>query len=267
MTQRRTEAITEAIEHLDWCSQPPHDIDRIAGIYAEAISRQPPAMRHGMSNDDILASITSRAEGGGGKGGHSDPTARAALWGEPDAPDDGDETLRMIAVMVDAVLEYATELDGIVQRLMGRPVWVPQTSARTRSEKLRMATTYLHHALPDIWVAEAGLADVYGLIRNDLLDTARWLHEKAAAIWEAHHGDRQQVAVRREIKACRICGDWRKDTIAAAAGRCTECDGFFRNHQCERTETIVRKAEAGRGPSPGDMIEARATRRAKAGTG
>lgn len=231
------EPLTQALADLDWCCQPPHTIDQVLGIYAEELSRNGRGDGRHMSNDEILSSIVSRWEVGGGTSGHSDPTARAALSG---TPDDADETLGSIDAAIGLLCDTVNELTH-------RTI-----TGHARTVRIRNMTTEIHR----LDLAADDRLEL--LIRTDLAGTAAWLRTKCEGIWLASKGETLQPAVQKPIDECRICGTWRKDTIALAAGRCAECSSFFGNHGCERTEGIVKRAEYGKGPTPAQMIEARA---------
>jgi hypothetical protein len=186
--------------------------------------------------------------GRGGKGSHSDPTPDAALRHEPDA-DDGDETI--------AQMRYSeSELHAFTMVLAEHLGADTDTANWTGLHGARMlATRCLSLLDEDDHTARS--------IVTDITDTAEWLHAKATWIWTAANGEALPVVEQKPIVACRICGTWRTGTIATAAGRCTDCTTFHGNHGCERTEPIVRRAEYGKGPTPAQMIEARAAGKGK----
>lgn len=257
---RRAEKFDAAIKHLDWCAAVPHTVDAVVGIYAEKTRTTQRPLRHGMSNDEILSSLTNH-NGGGGKGGHSDPTAQAALYGEPDAIDD-DGTLAEIRGTIEAIGAHALELDDLCAMSVDEPVWRPEVTDPTLTGQVRDAVSRLHHCRPllDLTAQVHPHAD---WLLHEIAESAGWLHDKTRGIWDQYRGDQLPVVEQKPIVPCRICGDWRTGTIAVAAGRCAECSTFHSNHQCERTEPIVRRAEYGKGPTPAQMIEARAAKKSK----
>lgn len=258
---RRAERFDAAVRHLDWCAQVPHTIDNIVGIYAEKTRNTSRPMRHGMTNDEILSSLTNHS-GGGGKGGHSDPTAQAALYGEPDAIDD-DGTVAELRGTIAGIAAHALELDDLCALSVDEPVWRPPSTDPTLTGQVRDAVSRLHHCRPLL----DRTADVHphaDWLLREIAESAAWLHDKTRGIWDQHRGDQLPVAEQKPIVECRICGDWRTGTIAVAAGRCSDCSTFHGNHGCERTEGIVRRAEYGKGPTPAQMIEARAAKKSKA---
>jgi hypothetical protein len=257
-----TAHITAAIDDLAWCSTIPHTIDQVVGIYIEATSNAGRPMTHGLTNDEILATIAARG-GGGGKGGHSDPTARAALWGEADAVDDADETIRSITVAIDQLVDDANELD----RRVARPWDPPIPTGRT--ERVSYVIARLHHARPQL----DGALDVAGpddvleltiLARTAIAGTAEWLRTKAEGIWSAHHGDRLPVAVQKRIAECSNCARWHSGTMAVDAGLCRQCADYRRAHPgCMRTEAIVRRHDYGKQATPTQIFESRVAARGR----
>lgn len=258
---RRAAAIAETIDTLGWCVTIPHTIDQVIGIYAERTGATSRPMRSGMTNDEILSRLTSRTEGGGGVGGHSDPTARAALWGEPDAVDD-DETVANIRAAVTLCHETAVEIGEVC----GAP-WNPKTApgltasvANTISRVHRWAP--LVEPTADALHGEE-LARLDTLVRVALAETATWLHDKAFGIWDAARGETLQAAVQRTIVECRIHQAWVKNPPNAVAGKdlCARCVNFQERYRCEPTEPIVRRWDYGCEATPGQILEAKAVGR------
>ena len=107
------------------------------------------------------------------------------------------------------------------------------------------------------------------LIRVQLGESASWLRQKAEAIWVASKGERFQVAEQKPLPVCWVCGPWhvhdksRPKAHPDGGGRCVECANFHSNHGVERTEAIWKRAQYGKGPTPAQMIEARAAGKSK----
>lgn len=237
---RRVELLTEAADLLGWTAQVPHDLDRLIGIYAEATRESARPMRPGLTNDEILSRLSSRTDSGRGKGGHSDPTAMAALWGEGDA-DDGDETLGQIDHALDGLVRHTQELDDLVSLMMSRSVWRP-VCRPGRSEKVRHIVTTIAHLSPDV----DSLADSHPdwLVRQ-IHDDATWLHAKATGIWQATKGE--YVPVRPEWKPITECANCTRygitGTIAVAkvGDLCESCEDFRDKHKCQPNEAACRE--------------------------
>ena len=260
--ERRAVAIAETIADLEYCVKIPHTVDQVIGIYAERTANTSRPMRHGMTNDEILSRLTSRPDSGGGKGGHSDPTAMAALWGEADATDD-DETVNNIRAAVDLCHETATE----VGELCGAPWNPPTRPGMTATVALTISRVHRWAPLVEPTASQLHgdeLAHLDMLVRTALAETARWLHDKARGIWDLHHGDTLPVAVQRTIVACRVHEAWVKYPPNAMAGKdlCSRCLTFQERYRCEPTEAIVRRWEYGTDATPpGMIIEAKAAGR------
>ena len=258
--------INAAIEHIDWCTKPPHTLTQVIGIYAEATADTPRTMGHGLTNDEILASIASRAESRGQKGSHSDPTPRAALWGHADAVDDTDETLGGLRASAAHVIEAATRISDLCAGVAGEALWRPPSTWEGLDVELRTAATGLHRCLPNI-AATHDVHDLSFLVRVELLETAVWLHAKAEGIWLASKGETKTAAVQRERAECSHCAGWRRGTMATTKGLCEQCANFQYHHKCKPTEAVVRRWEVGRGATPGQINEAKAASRKKVKAG
>jgi hypothetical protein len=235
---------------MEWMTAPPHALHQVIGIYAEVLAGKSMRWRHGTTSTEIIADLAAaRYDGGrGGTGGHADPTANAALRHEPDA-DDQDETIGQMRHSEELLYELSWTLADHVGANTDCQ-WTGLHGAKILSSRCLPLLSEDDHTARSIIV--------------DICDTASWLHEKARWIWDASKGEALPVAEQKPLVECRICGTWRKGTIAVAAGRCAECDNFHRNHpDCERTEPIVRRAEYGKGPTPAQMIEARAAGKGK----
>jgi len=259
--ERRAAAIAETVETLGWCVTIPHTIDQVIGIYAERTATASRPMRSGMTNDEILSRLTSRTDSGGGKGGHSDPTARAALWGEPEAVDD-DETVATIRHAVDLCHRSATEIAG----LCGTTTPAPADPTLTTTVATTIST--VHRWAPQLEPIAAelhgdDLAHLDQLVRTDLAETATWLHDKAYGIWDMTRGEQLQVAMQRTIVACRVHERWVKNPPNAVGPKdlCARCTKFQERHRCEPTEPIVRRWEYGAEATPGQILEAKAAGR------
>lgn len=267
--ERRASAIAETVETLGWCVTIPHTIDQVIGIYAERTGATSRPMRSGMTNDEILSRLTSRTDSGGGKGGHSDPTARAALWGEPDAVDD-DETVANIRAAVTLCHETAVEIGGICADALAAPHWRPPAPL-TLTQTVSVTVAHIHHWSPSVEHTAANLrgeelAHLDTLVRTALAETATWLHDKAFGIWDLHRGETLQAAVQRTIVECRVHQAWVKNPPNAMPGKdlCTRCVNFQERYRCEPTEPIVRRWDYGSEATPGQILEAKAaSRRAK----
>lgn len=255
MTDRHA-AIAEAITDLTWLVTIPHTIDQIIGIYAEHLGAAGRPMRHGLTNGEIMARITKQADSRGQKGGHSDPTAEAALYGFANG-DDSDETLGTIDGAIDLAWRCAEELDDLASDAVGVARWSPPEPAR-RQAKLQGAIARLHHCQPHL---DAGLAQSDGhaaWLVGQISDNATWLHGKALGIWEASRGEQRIVAVQRRIDQCSRCAPWRTGTIAGSTGLCEQCRTFQQQNKCLPTEFIVRRWDIGKAATPGQILEARA---------
>lgn len=262
MTDRLHQALATAISELEWFAIP-HTVDQIVGLYSEALAGQTMRYRHGVSNDEMLEAI--RASGSstpGGKGGHSDPTADAALRGEPDAIDDADGTLGAIDACLALLEDAARRLDHLGADSCGRVRWHPPRAADGRQGRLSMVISRLHHAAPTLDAAAQLDPDLVDeLVRTHIAESAAWLHEKATEIWRASRGEAMPVAVQRAIVECSCCSPWRKGTIAQARGLCQQCATFQSHHRCLPTEAIVRRWDYGKGATPAQVLEAKAASR------
>lgn len=259
--ERRAEAIAETIETLGWCVAIPHTIDQVIGIYAERTATTTRPMRSGMTNDEIIASISGGGSSGG-KGGHSDPTARAALWGEPDAVDN-DETVATIRAAVTLCHETSVEIGELCGAPWPAPdlrIGLTSTVANTISRVHRWAP--LLEPTADALHGEQ-LAHLDTLVRTALAETATWLHDKAFGIWDLYRGETLQAAVQRTIVECRVHAAWVKCPPNAVAGKdlCSRCTTFQERYRCEPTEPIVRRWDYGSEATPGQIIEAKAASR------
>lgn len=262
----RSAALAAAIDDLSWCVQIPHTIDQVIGIHAERLVGRL-AFRHGSTPDEMAAAITRRldATGGHGKGGHSDPTANAALGHTPPAVDDADETLRSIDVAIG-------DLEGASQVLILAccPGLAPMAASEpTRTARLAVVVSRLERARMAIDATAAtrdGEALLDELLRIRIAETAAWLRAKAEGIWRASKGESLQVAEQKPIVPCRVCAPFHAPhatppaALPGANGRCERCDNFHRNHGCERTEAIWKRNEYGLGATPGQIHEAKAQR-------
>lgn len=260
----RTRAVAATIAHLEWCATIPHTIDQIIGIHAERTSATTRPMRHGMTNDEILSTLTSRT-GSGGKGGHSDPTARAALWGEPDAPDTDD--IATVRAAVTRCADAARTIGDTCAATLGHAPWRPPAPVGLTGT-VTTAIARIHRWAPDLEpTAEllhgSDLAALDALVRTELADTAGWLHDKAEAIWAEHRGEQRQPAVQRPLVACRVHARWVNDppTAIGAKGLCSRCEEFQDRYSCEPTEAIVRRWDYGAAATPGQIAEAKAPKR------
>ena len=101
------------------------------------------------------------------------------------------------------------------------------------------------------------------LVRVALGETAQWLHHKAEGIWLQHRGERMQVAQQKPIEPCRLHAKWVRNPPHAAPGRelCQQCTDFQERHRCEPTEPIIRRWEYGSPATPGQIVEAKASKR------
>jgi hypothetical protein len=263
--ERRADAIAETIDTLGWCVTIPHTIDQVIGIYAERTAHTSRPMRHGMTNDEIIASISGGGSSGG-KGGHSDPTARAALWGEPDAVDN-DETVATIRAAVTLCHETAVEIGGICADALAAPHWRPPAPL-TLTQTVSVTVAHIHHWSPSVEHTAANLrgeelAHLDTLVRTALAETATWLHDKAFGIWDLYRGETLQAAVQRTIVECRVHAAWVKCPPNAVAGKdlCPRCTTFQERYRCEPTEPIVRRWDYGSEATPGQILEAKAASR------
>ena len=259
MTTRTTAQILQSsITNLGWFNVTPHRIDQVIGLHAEATRHQPRMMRHGMTNEEIIASISGG--GGGSTSGHADPTATAALWGEPDAVDD--LGLGAIDAALDLILGTAVELDHAGTDAIGQPRRNPPLLPG-RDGKVQAALGHLHHAQPNLTAAEqVDPGHIRFLVATSLDETVTWLHDKAVGIWRTSRGDTRPVAEQRNIVECSCCSKWRKGTIAIRKGLCDQCATFQDAYKARPTESIVRRWEHGhRNATPSQILEAKAPSR------
>lgn len=256
-----TATITTAIGHLDWCTQIPHTIDRIIGIYAEATASTGRALpvEHRATNAAIVAAWDSTRAGRDQLGpGHADPTTTGTSHSTRD-----DADLASIDAAVALIAEAALDIDHRTSDALGLEHWCPPASARSRDDRVRDAVSRLHHAHANVPAAAAIDHDIVELVRIDLADTAEWLHGKALGIWKASKGETKTAAVQRAIVECKRCGSWRKGSIAVRNDACAQCLKFNQHHHAWPTEAIVRRWEYGQAATPGQILEARATTKRK----
>ena len=259
---RRSEAITAALDALGWF-RIPHTVDSVIGVYAEATRESTRRLPYGASPTE-LADVLRSTEGaaGYGKGGHSDPTAHAALMGEPDAVDP-DETLPQIDHALGMILTGATEADHLCTDALGRDRWNPKPSELGRQGQVTDAVSRIEHLRPNLETAllapDVDVAHIDGLVRIDVAETAAWLHTKCVNIWTASRGDHRPAEQSRKLRECACCSTWRKGTIATRGEHCDQCANFKSNHGCYPIEGIVRRWEYGKGATPALILEAQAT--------
>jgi hypothetical protein len=244
-----------SIASLDWLNTIPHTIDQVIGLHAEATRNAPRKLRHGLTNDEIIASISGG--GGGGSSGHADPTAMAALWGEPDAVDDLD--LQAIDSALELCWETAVELDHAGATACDLNPWNP-IRQRGRAGTVQGTLAHLHHAIPNLAAAEeADPGHVRFLVVTSLDETAAWLKRKAEAIWRASRGETEPAAVQRTLVDCSNCGGWRTGTIAVRKGLCEQCARFQDAYKFPPNEAITRAWDYGRERlTPAMIAEAKA---------
>ena len=250
-------AIASTLEALGWCVTIPHTIDQVLGIHAERTTGHRP-MRHGMTNDEILSTLVNNG-GGGGKGGHSDPTARAALWGEPDAIDD-DETAGTIRGAVATCHETAIEIGHLCGTTSPPP---PDPTLTTR---IATTITIVHRwapIAPTVQLAPDELSHMDWLIRDVLAETATWLKAKAEGIWLEHKGERLLVAEQKPLAPCACCSEWGyRDHAVPSSDLCEVCKRFRDEHKCWPTKSIRDDRAMGRKRvTPGQLAEAKAAKR------
>ncbi|RTL09534.1 MAG: hypothetical protein EKK62_01640 [Acidimicrobiia bacterium] len=257
MTDRLHTALATAIAELEWFKTP-HTIDQVVGLYSEALAGRTMRYRYGVTNGEMVESLKASGTGGsrGCKGDHSDPTPDAALRGQPDATNDTDRTLTAIDT---CLTNLTTNAHHLAHHCNPTTTWTPTPT--TRQGHIAYTLLHLRTAHPNLTAPHTDPTYTDELIRTHIADDAAWLHDKATDIWHTSHGDTQPVATQRAIVECRICGTWRRGTIAVAAGRCQECSNFFRNHQCEATEAIVRRWAYSPTALPGQILEAKAASR------
>lgn len=241
-TDTRTAALTATIDRLSWCTTIPHTIDQVVGIHIEATSRAGrPLAQRWLSNDELLGRITGNT--GGGKGGHSDPTAVAALMGEPDAVDDADETLGMITHTCQSVADYADQADRIVSDALGLDRWNPPPTGGTRTQLLAHTEARIHHARPNLEPAIDALGHNAGhldwLIRSAIHDEVEWLHEKARDIWATSKGDTWTPVIQKKLTYCACCTSWGlTELVAEGSDLCPWCHAFRSDHKFWPTKEI-----------------------------
>lgn len=262
MTDRLHRSLAAAIGHLEWFAIP-HTVDQIIGLYSEALAGQTMRYRHGVSNDELLEAI--RASGSstpGGKGGHSDPTADAALRGQPDAIDDADGTLGAIDACLALLEDAARRLDHLGADSCSQVRWHPPQAAGGRQGRLSVVIARLHHATPTLDAAAQLDPDLVDeLVRTHIAESAAWLHEKCTEIWRASRGEAMPVAVQRQRLTCEDCARHgvQSDVADNSRTRCAKCLRFRREYHVAPTADIVRSWDAGRQRlTPGMIAEAKA---------
>ncbi len=263
MTDRLRTALTAAISDLEWFKIP-HTIDQIIGLYSEALAGRTMRYRHGVSNDEMVASQRASATGAGGMTdpAWSDPTGDAVLRGQPDAIDDSDETLGAIDATLALLEDAARRLDHLGADACGQVRWHPPQAADERQGRLSVVISRLHHAKPRLDAAvrhDEEQSDE--LVRLHIAEPAAWLPAKGEDIWRASRGDTQPVAIQRAIVECTCCSAWRKGTIAQVRGLCDQCSTFQGHHRCLPTEAIVRRWDWGKGATPAQVLEAKVASR------
>ena len=265
-TERRAAAIAQTVSDLTWCATIPHTVDQVIGIYAERTASSSRPMRSGMTNDEILSRLTASTDSGGGKGGHSDPTAMAALWGEPDATDD-DDTVATIRAAIALCHETATEITAICADTLLSARWTPP-AATTLTAQVATTVAHVHRWTPQLEHTAANLdgdelAHLDTLVRIALAETAAWLHAKAFGIWDLHRGETLTPAVQRTLVECRVhAGFTAMPPLAVSEkGLCSQCETFQERHRCEPTEAILRRWDYGQAATPGQITEAKAASR------
>ena len=241
-TERRAAAIAQTVSDLTWCATTPHTVDQVIGIYAERTNHTSRPMRSGMTNDEILSRLTASTDSGGGKGGHSDPTAMAALWGEPDATDD-DDTVATIRAAIALCHETATEISAICANTLLSARWTPP-AASTLTAQVATTVAHVHRWTPQLEHTAANLdgdelAHLDTLVRIALAETADWLHAKAFGIWDIHRGETLTPAVQRTITPCACCSQWGyRDHAMPSSDLCEVCAAFRCEHKCWPTKSI-----------------------------
>jgi hypothetical protein len=250
-------SLTDALARIDWLCQPPHTLDQIIGIHAEASSRLP-ALPAFATPTQLARHLDSIAALGSS---HADPTSTGR-----DKPPPSD--LAPIDEQVWQLCQTARDLDDHATAEAGSSPWRPPGKPVTRTEQLRDATTRIHHAR-SVGLDSHDCADTLHFVwERAFTECAGWLHLKALGIWHASKGETQQVAEQRTVKGCGACGQWRTGTIAGPSGLCDQCKDFRYHHKCRPTEAIVRRWEAtGKSSTPPGMIleaQAAAGKKAKA---
>lgn len=247
--------LDRALTHMEWFSTTSHSLHNVIGIYAEVLVGKSMRWRHGATNDAMVDALKAASYdgAGGGKSGHSDPTADQALRHHPDAIDETIAQMRHAEThLYETALELCHHLD--LPTTTG-----PDGNPWSGLHGAVMLTTRVRAHLP----AEVDDPHTVGAI-VDLADTAAWLHEKAQWIWTSAKGDALPVAEQKPLDPCRVCGPWHAPharpphAAPGAKGRCQACNVFFGNHGFDRIEGIWKRAEYGKGPTPAQMIEARA---------
>lgn len=254
--------LTAAISDLNWCLTIPHTLDRIIGLWAEHQDRNGrPLSTRRLSNDELVERISSGQ--GSGKGGHSDPTGNAAVYGAPDLGDDADETIARLTVATLTIWDATCDLTTT----LGHDVTLNPTK---RHDRIQAAVAQLHRL--DVTDADLGALDLderdhaRWLIADPIASTASWLHTKAESLWLETKGERQQVAQQKPLVACRIHAQWFRDPpLAVTKGVCQPCARFLENHRCWPTEPILRRYELDQPATPGQIIEAKAAARGRKG--
>lgn len=256
--------LVAATADLSWCASIPHTVDQVLGIHLERNGGR--RMPHGMTNDAILSRLTSSTNAAGfGKGGHSDPTADAALAGE--APID--ETVETVTAAIGTLLDVCGDLGDSCARALGRSPWRPQAPTQTLSDKVRRCYAMLHRTAPLLDQAitamgrDATEVDHIAWLCSVAAETAAWLRTKCEGIWLGSHGDRLPVAVQRPVLECSHCSQWRSGTLAASAGYCGQCARAKSEHGCLPSEAIVRRWDRGQQASTGEWAEAKAVTRGR----
>lgn len=267
---RRNEAITATLEHLGWFKIP-RTVDSIIGVYAEATKEQTRSLPY-CATPKQLADVLKAAsdEGSGGKSGHADPTAEAALMGEPDAVDD-DDTLPQIDHALTLILESATTIDRACADALGQERWNPPASTLGRQGSIMDAVSRIEHFRPHLETAllahGTDVAYLDGLVRLDLADTAAWLHVKCSNIWAASRGEERPAEQSRRHTECTNCRSHGiTGTTATTEGLCGHCSRFQSDNKCLPDQRIVRAWDRGSKSIPnGWVMECKAGAKIKPG--
>ena len=267
---RRSEAITAALDALGWF-RIPHTVDSVIGVYAEATRESSRRLPYGASPTELADVLrVSESAAGYGKGGHSDPTAHAALRGEPDAVDP-DETLPQIDHALGMILAGATEADHLIADALGRDRWNPKPSELGRQGQVTDAVSRIEHLRPNLETAllapGVDTAHIDGLVRIDVAETAAWLHTKCVNIWTASRGDHRPAEQSRRHSECTNCkGHGITGTTAQSDDLCAKCSRFQSDNKCLPDQRIVRAWDRGAKSIPnGWVMECKAGAKIKPG--
>ncbi|QXC59343.1 hypothetical protein KSP35_13115 [Aquihabitans sp. G128] len=251
-------ALTATTRDLTWLCTIPHTLDHVVVVAQELDQR-----------DRRQAAMASAAATGGGSrpSGHSDPTGDQAVAGIAQS---AAEAVRSIDAATALLLDAGRTLGHQVDDALGLDRWHPPAGTG-RCGRLRTVEARIHRAAPVLDAYLAGLSaaqhtDVEHLVRDQLAETAAWLHAKASGILaDARPEDRDQP-VQRARRLCTSCSRFGLEVdVEHYRDRCRNCGNFQQAHGCLPTERIIRTWHAGLNRvTPGMVLEAKAQGQSRA---